>query len=222
MRSRFLLLPANLDNRVVAPNDFYLLSKRRYRSSKKRRKALPLPCIMLFLTVLLWWGYMEIKSQLEQPQAILVLGGAEQREKFAADFARQHPDLQIWITGGSPKGYALKIFTKAGVDSSRLHLDYRAVDTVTNFTTLVDKFQACGIKKLYLITSDYHMRRASVIGQIVLGSRGIDFTPVSVPSERSSPESIEKSIRDGARAVLWVVSGHTGSTLTKKLGTLKN
>jgi uncharacterized SAM-binding protein YcdF (DUF218 family) len=166
--------------------------------------------------MLLWWGYKEIKNQLEQPQAILVLGGSEQREKFAAELARQNPDLPIWISGGSPRSYALKIFTKAGIDSSRLHLDYRAVDTVTNFTTLVGEFQACGIKKLYLITSDYHMRRARIIGEIVLGSRGIDFTPVSVPSEQV-PEPMNKVIRDGARAMLWVVTGHTGSTLTKKL-----
>ena len=176
---------------------------------------------MLFVTALLWWGFMELKSQLEQPQAILVLGGSVEREKFAAEFARHHPDLQIWISGGSPKGYAKKIFTKAGVDGDRLHFDYNAVDTVTNFTTLVDKFQANKIDKLYLITSDYHMRRAQAIGQIVLGSRGIDFTPVSVPSKRSSPEPIGKSIRDGARAVLWVVTGHTGSTLTKRLGSEK-
>ena len=171
---------------------------------------------MLIVSLMFWWGYMEIQSQLEQPQAILVLGGATQREKFAAEFALQHPQLQIWISGGSPRAYAQRMFTKAGIDNSRLHLDYQAVDTVTNFTTLVDELQAHGIKKLYLITSDYHMRRAAVIGQIVLGSRGIDFTPVAVPSGQS-PESIKKSIRDGARAMLWLVTGHTGSTLTKSL-----
>lgn len=170
---------------------------------------------MLMILMLLWWGYKEIKSQLETPQAILVLGGSTQREKFAAQFAQQNPDIPIWISGGTPKSYAQKVFAKAGIESSRLHLDYKAVDTVTNFTTLVDEFQARGIKKLYLITSDYHMRRAQVIGQIVLGSRGIDFTPVAVPSERS-PEPMNKAVRDGARAMLWVVTGHTGSTLTKK------
>lgn len=167
--------------------------------------------------ILLWWGYKEIQSQLETPQAILVLGGSTQREKFAAEFARQNPDIPIWISGGTPKNYAQKVFANAGINSTRLHLDYRAVDTVTNFTTLVDDFQARGIKKLYLITSDYHMRRAQTIGQIVLGSRGIDFTPVAVPSGRS-PESMNKAIRDGARAMLWVVTGHTGSTLSNKLG----
>lgn len=102
------------------------------------------------------------------------------------------------------------VFVKAGVDPRRLHLDYEAVDTVTNFTTLVDDLQARGIKSVYLITSDYHMRRASVIGEIVLGSQGIDFKPVSVPSG-SSPEPIQKSIRDGARALIWVATGYTGA-----------
>lgn len=167
---------------------------------------------------MIWFGYKEIRNQLTPAQAILVLGGSEQREKFAAEFARQHPEIPIWVSGGSPKDYAKRLFLNAGIDSQRLHLDYRAVDTVTNFTSLVKVFQRLGIKKIYLITSDYHMRRARTIGEIVLGSRGIDLKPIPVPSERS-PEPIEKTIRDGARALLWLATGHTGSTLTKTLGT---
>lgn len=167
---------------------------------------------MLVLPLILLWGYKEIKSQLEPPQAILVLGGSTKREKFAAQFARKHPDIPIWVSGGTPKDYAEDLFTDAGIDLSRLHLDYRAVDTVTNFTTLVDEFQSQGINKIYLITSDYHMRRARVIGSIVLGSRGMEFQPVPVPSERS-PEPVEKVLRDGARALLWLTTGRTGASL---------
>lgn len=192
------------------------VSRRRHRVLKKRRsRRRYLRCLMLVLPIMLWLGYKEIKSHSEQPQAVFVLGGSTQREKFAAEFARQYPDLPVWISGGTPKDYAEQVFAQAGIDRSRLKLDYRAVDTVTNFTTLVDEFRARGIKKIYLITSDYHMRRARIIGEIVLGSRGIEFKEVSVPTERS-PEPIEKAIRDGARAVLWVTTGHTGSTLTKK------
>lgn len=169
---------------------------------------------MLVLPILLWLGYKEIKSQLEQPQAMLVLGGSLQREKFAAEFARKYPELPIWVSSGSPKGYAERVFAKAGVNQNRLHLDYRAVDTVTNFTTLVDDLQARGIKSIYLITSDYHMRRARIIGDIVLGSRGINFKPISVPTGRA-PEPIQKAIRDGARALLWLTTGHTGAILPK-------
>jgi uncharacterized SAM-binding protein YcdF (DUF218 family) len=173
---------------------------------------------MVALPVMLWWGYKELKSLFTQPQALLVLGGstaALEREKFAAEFAREHPDLPIWISGGSPKFYTQRVFAKAGVDTERLHLDYQATDTVTNFTTLADKLKARGIDSVYLITSDYHMRRAQVIGEIVFGSRGIEFKPVPVPSEME-PEPIEKAVRDGVRAVLWVTIGYTGAERGKR------
>jgi hypothetical protein len=38
----------------------------------------------------------------------------------------------------------------------------------------------------------------------------MNFKPVSVPS-KNSPEPIEKSIRDGARAIIWVATGYTGA-----------
>ncbi|MUL36742.1 hypothetical protein BWI75_10370 [Gloeocapsopsis sp. AAB1 = 1H9] len=191
--------------------------KSRSRSANNARKtsafaAMSFQCFMVVLPLLFLLGYKEIKSRFEPPQAILVLGGSTKREKFAAQFARKHPDIPIWVSGGTPKDYAEGVFTDAGVDLNRLYLDYRAVDTVTNFTTLVDKFQSQGISKIYLVTSDYHMRRAKIIGSIVLGSRGVEFQPVSVPSDES-PEPVEKAIRDGARALLWVTTGRTGASL---------
>jgi hypothetical protein len=54
------------------------------------------------------------------------------------------------------------------------------------------------------------MRRACIVGEIVLGSRGMKFKPISVPSA-NSPEPIQKSIRDGARAVVWLATGYTGA-----------
>jgi uncharacterized SAM-binding protein YcdF (DUF218 family) len=171
-------------------------------------------CIIALFTL---WGYKTVQNQFVQPQAILVLGGSTrllEREKFTAKLAHQHPHIPIWISGGSPPQHTKKIFANAGVDLRRLNLDYEAVDTVTNFTTLVDELQSRGIKSVYLITSDFHMLRACVIGEIVLGSRGINFKPVSVPS-KNSPEPIEKSIRDGARAVIWVATGYTGANHAK-------
>jgi len=179
--------------------------------------------MVLALPLIMWFGYKEAQKENTQPQAVLVLGGSTkklEREKFTAEFVRRHPKLPIWITGGSPPSSTRKVFAKAGVDPKRLHLDYEAVDTVTNFTSLVDDLKARGIKRVYLITSDFHMRRACVIGEIVLGSRGIDFQAVSVPS-KTPPEPIEKSIRDGARALLWVATGYTGADDGKQRGKLR-
>ena len=157
-----------------------------------------------------WFGYQQVKSEFQRPQALLVLGGATEREVFAAKFARSHPALPIWVSSGSNPEFAEWVFSEAGIKPDRLHLDYRAVDTVTNFTTLVDELKARGIESVYLITSDDHMRRAQVIGEIVLGSRGISFKPLAVPSGRT-PEPMEKAVRDGARAILWLTTGYTGA-----------
>ncbi|MBD2091259.1 YdcF family protein [Microcoleus sp. FACHB-1515] len=178
------------------------------RKGKKRLRLWP--PILVGLAVLI--GYHQIRGWLDRPQAILVLGGSPDREVFAADFAQNHPDLPIWVSSGSNPEYAEAVFAEAGIDPQRIHLDYTAIDTVTNFTTLVDQFKAQGIDNIYLVTSDFHMRRAKVIGTIVLGSRGIDFEPIAIPTDRP-PEAIDKAIRDGARAILWVTTGQTGSEI---------
>jgi uncharacterized SAM-binding protein YcdF (DUF218 family) len=192
----------------------YSLPSRRPRA----RSIRPVRFLFKWTLVLFLVGasYKWVEGMFRQPQAVLVLGGATEREQFAAEFAKAHPDLPIWVSSGSNPEYSEWVFAEAGIDADRLHLDYRAVDTVSNFTTLVDEFKARGINSIYLITSDYHMRRASVIGEIVLGSQGIDFKPVVVESERS-PESLNKAIRDGARAMLWVATGDTGDDLAPLL-----
>lgn len=169
----------------------------------------------LTLLLLFGFGFKQAQGFWHNPEAVLVLGGAVERERFAAEFARYHPGLPVWVSSGSNPEYAEWVFMEAGIDPARVHLDYQAVDTVTNFTTLADAFRANGIRSVYLITSDYHMPRAQVIGEIVLGSRGIDFHPVAVPSDRS-PEPIAKVMRDAARAVLWVATGETGSSLARR------
>ncbi len=187
--------------------------KQRYLFTKPRHSPLKLlPWLIPVLAVVLFCGYREIKSYVVQPEAIFVLGGAEERESFAAKFAKLHPELDIWVSSGSPEWYTQKIFAKAGIIQERLHIDRRAVDTVTNFTTLVDELKAEGIDSVYLVTSDNHMRRARVIGEIVFGSRGIILEPLPVTSGRS-PEPIDKCFRDGIRAILWLTTGHTGATL---------
>ena len=179
------------------------------RSRPCKRRFLPL---LLVMAVLSWFGYKQVESYVVEPKAVFVLGGHEERERFAAKLAAQHPGLPIWVSSGSPKGYAKRIFARAGIKSNRLHLDYQAIDTVTNFTTLVDTFKAQGIDSVYLITSDNHMRRALLIGEIVFASRGIAIRPISVPSHAPS-EPLQKCLRDGARALLWLVTGYTGETL---------
>lgn len=188
---------------------------RRLKRQQKDKKKLLWGLGLLGLTLCSWVSYYILKGFLTKPEGILVLGGHEEREIFAASFAKDHPDLPIWVSGGSPENYAHKIFAKQGINSDRLKLDYHAVDTVTNFTTLVDEMKKAGIDNVYLITSENHLYRAEIIGLIVFGSQGIAIHPISVPSQ-GSPESVTKCIRDGLRAMIWVFTGETGANLKEQ------
>lgn len=190
------------------------LGSRRRRSTLAKLRQLI--CLSLLGTVGIWWGYKQIQIYLAKPEAIFVLGGHEERERFAAQLARKYPNLPVWVSSGSPSNYVKGIFADAGVESDRLYLDYQAKDTVTNFTTLVDEFKMRGIKSVYLITSDSHMGRARLVGEIVFGSQGIIIKPLAVPSQ-TEPESMLKSLRDGARALLWLGTGRSGEKLIRKL-----
>lgn len=188
---------------------------------KQLHQLLKLPCVLALITFLLLFTIiipirLAIAShQAPHPQAILTLGGEPAREKFTAQFAQKHPSLHIWVSTGIPPKQARHIFQSAGIPDDHLHLDYRAVDTVTNFTTLVPDFQQRHIEHIYLITSDYHMPRAKAIATLVLGSRGIIFTPVSVPSNQPK-ESKLRILRDIVRSLLWIITGRTGANFNPR------
>lgn len=180
-------------------------SPRRQKAKFRRRRWFVLGVITLMGAI----AYHQIEAALRQPKAIFVLGGHEEREQFAAQFAQQHPDLKVWVSSGSPPEYARQIFAKYQIEGDRLQLDYRAEDTVTNFTSLVEELKREGIDSVYLVTSENHMNRAKLVAQIVFGTNNIAVKPIPVPSEYP-PETTLKSIRDGIRSLLWVVTGETG------------
>jgi uncharacterized SAM-binding protein YcdF (DUF218 family) len=178
-------------------------------------------CILALTSFLLLLSIIPIRLAIAfyiapQPQAILTLGGGDEREKFTAEFAQNYPNLDIWVSTGIPPQKANAIFQATGIPEHRLYLDYRASDTVTNFTTLVADFKQRGIQHIYLITSDFHMPRAKAIATLVLGSQGIAFTPISIPSNEPR-ESILRIVRDSGRSLLWIISGRTGASLNSHL-----
>ncbi|MGK7929865.1 MAG: YdcF family protein [Microcystaceae cyanobacterium] len=194
-----LLKPPNLRNKSKSR----LLSKRVW-------------FFLCFCSLSFFIGYKSLQSWWVKPEAIFVLGGHEDRERLAAKLAHNHPNLPIWVSSGSPESYVSRIFKQEGIDPQRLHLNYQAKDTVTNFTTLADELKKQGIDSVYLITSDNHMKRARLVGEIVFGSRGIVIKPIAVPSTYPD-EPVEKLFRDGARAILWILTGESGENLLDNL-----
>lgn len=181
--------------------------RRRRRSSRPRfgprtGVTLLLAGGLLWLSRGWWW------PAPPPPQMILVLGGDVAREQRAAALAASQ-GLPVVVSGGSNPEYAHWLFEqRQGLPPTQVQLDYRARDTLSNFTSLVDDLRRARIRHALLVTSSDHMDRALLVGRIVAGSRGIHLTPESVDcASRCQPEGRRKIWGDGIRAALWVLSG---------------
>jgi len=71
---------------------------------------------------------------------------------------------------------------------------------------MMKPLQQQGIGRVLVLTDDTHITRARTIAAIVLGSRGIAFTTVAIPTD-GNPEAWYKIPRDAARALIWAYSG---------------
>ena len=183
---------------------------RRRRSRRRRRRGRPWLGLLAVLAVsggLAWLSRGLWQPSLPPPQLILVLGGDLDRERVAGSLARRD-GLPVLVSGGSNPEYATWQFGQQGLDAARVHLDYRATDTLTNFTSVVDELRRARVRHVLLVTSSDHMNRALLVGRMVAGSRGITLTPVAVPcGTRCLPEGRRKVWGDGLRAALWVLTG---------------
>lgn len=143
----------------------------------------------------------------QSPQRILVLGGDADRERIGLRLARQL-ELPLVVSGGTNPEYAQWLMEHEGLGKNEVRLDYRAQDTLGNFTSLVDELEVEGVEHVLLVTSEDHLPRALIVGGIVAGSRGIRLTGVPVScAERCRTESMGKRWGDGLRALAWVISG---------------
>ena len=182
--------------------------RQRRRQQQRRSGGVGLTLAALAAGGLVWLSRGWWWPKPPPPQMILVLGGDKDRELAAADLARRD-GLPVVVSGGTNPEYAHWIFQqRKGLPSDQVQLDYRARDTLTNFTYLVDDLRKAHIRHALLVTSRDHMERALLVGRIVAGSRGIHLTPVAVPcGTLCLPEGRRKIWGDGLRAGLWVLSG---------------
>ena len=181
--------------------------RRRGRLQGRRRSGRALLLALLLAVPLLWLSRGLWRPAPPPPQLILVLGGDVDRERTAGELARRD-GLPVLVSGGSNPEYAQWQFGQQGLPQGRVQLDYRATDTLSNFTSVVDELRRAKVRHVLLVTSSDHMNRALLVGRLVAGSRGITLTPVSVPcGARCLPEGRRKVWGDGLRAALWVLTG---------------
>lgn len=162
------------------------------------------------------------------PDAVLLLGGSEPRERAAllavAGAAPRPRGLDraaaAALTSRSTPVYVSSpacpvVRVARGIDpglARRVRLDECAVDTLTNFTTLLPLLTSA--RRVLVLTSRAHVRRAAVLAWIVLGSGGVRPTVAVVRADTGEhPESITRLYRDAVRAIVWVLIGVSGAAV---------
>eukprot|EP00439_Symbiodinium_sp_Y106_P033823 s7395_g4.t1 len=156
------------------------------------------------------WPIWKQKLVVGAMSAVLLLGGEEERDRFAVTLAyREGRETPLMVFASSPAAGAEERLAKLQ-EAGQLVLSYRAVDTVTNFSTMIPDLQGAGVTHVLLVTSSYHMPRAAAIAEIMLGSSGITFETWTVDCATSRAGKHEprwKIYRDVLRARIWSVTG---------------
>ena len=103
---------------------------------KKLRLAWLVLAIIFLLTSIIPMRIAIAFHQTPVPQAIFVLGGDDDRMRFAAEFLRSHKDLDIWVSDyQSMLEYGRQIFQQFDIPDQQLRLDGRATDSNGSITT---------------------------------------------------------------------------------------
>jgi uncharacterized SAM-binding protein YcdF (DUF218 family) len=139
---------------------------------------------------------------------VLELGGNIARMDKAVGLAKANSSAYLIVSSeGDPAGCLQKI-KNAGLDPSRVILDYTAWDTVTNFTNTKRIIDSLAPDELMVVTDGFHMLRSMSIARLIYFGSKIKVTAhPSSPADRQ--ESRKLVILDTIRAA---VSRFTGQT----------
>ncbi len=139
--------------------------------------------------------------------AILVLGGSIKREMYVTQFAKQNPEIPIFISQGADPPCVWLIFERDRASKRNVWLERCASSTFSNFTFNAELLKQSQVKKVKVITSDSHLPRAKWLAQILLGAKGI-AVEIDTVEEEGIPGNQEfwlKTALDVIRSVIWVL-----------------
>jgi uncharacterized SAM-binding protein YcdF (DUF218 family) len=96
-----------------------------------------------------------------QADVIVVLGGdAAERSDRAAELFRNHAAPRIIVSGEGDDGINRRILLKAGVPARAIELESKSRTTRENAAFTVKLLRAENVRRVILVTSWYHSRRA--------------------------------------------------------------
>lgn len=144
--------------------------------------------------------------------ALIALGGDVEREIYAVYLAQLHEyrSAVLYLTSGSLD----EEYPGIKELGNRCIIDRTAVDTLTNFTTLLPSLIASRVTHVVCVTSKCHARRANAIARMLLGSRGIQVKMQVTPWASDGPsESLWRIARDILRSLTWLCTGWSGESI---------
>ena len=117
---------------------------------------------------------------------------AKGRCDVAYESAMKYPNSLIFVTGGgtasknktATEGGQMKeyLVKEKGLDESRIITETRAMDTIQNAEYTIVELIEKNIKTITVITSDYHLRRGSILfkGVAMVKAESLGITPIQV------------------------------------------
>ena len=131
--------------------------------------ALTLACVLLAAIASgypvwfskLWRSLLVIESPISQADAILVLGGESQaRPVTAASLYREGVASKVFIIGTGDHEANRRALVSGGVPEDRISIERESKSTLENAEFAKPLLEAAGVRRVLLVTSSFHARRA--------------------------------------------------------------
>ena len=126
---------------------------------------------------------------------------AKGRCDVAYESAMKYPNALIFVTGGgtasknktATEGGQMKeyLVNVKGLDANRIVTETKAKDTIQNAKYTMEKLIEYNIKSITVITSDYHIRRGSILfkGEAMVKAESLGITAIQVLENAVYPTS---------------------------------
>ena len=108
-----------------------------------------------------WRSLLVIESPIPQADAILVLGGESQaRPVAAARLYREGVASKVFIIGTGDHETNRRALLSGGVPADRITIEKESKSTLENADLAKPLLEAAGVRRVLLVTSSFHARRA--------------------------------------------------------------
>jgi uncharacterized SAM-binding protein YcdF (DUF218 family) len=108
-----------------------------------------------------WRSLLVIESPISQADAILVLGGESQaRPVAAARLYREGVASKVFIIGTGDHETNRRALLSGGVPENRITIESESKSTLENAEFAKPLLEAAGVRRVLLVTSSFHARRA--------------------------------------------------------------